>query len=202
MNVETYEINGYTVKLTADPEPLNPRKEYENVCVMCCEHRRYDLGDGGMDLLIDRLQEDPRWGLRELEGLPMPDTDNYADMIALAEKWGYTCLPLYLYDHSGITIRTTPFSCPWDSGQVGWAFLSPRAKASAGLTEDQAVELIKAEVKVYDKYLAGDVWGVLVLDKDGNEVESCYGILGEEDAREVAKDMIPADPQIQLDFKE
>ena len=28
-------------------------------------------------------------------------------------------LPVYLYDHSGIRISTSPFSCPWDSGQVG-----------------------------------------------------------------------------------
>ena len=32
-------------------------------------------------------------------------------------------LNLYLYDHSGITMScgtANPFSCPWDSGQVGW----------------------------------------------------------------------------------
>jgi hypothetical protein len=29
-------------------------------------------------------------------------------------------LPLYLYDHSGLTISTSPFSCRWDSGQVGY----------------------------------------------------------------------------------
>ena len=26
--------------------------------------------------------------------------------------------PLYLYDHGGITMNTTGFSCSWDSGQV------------------------------------------------------------------------------------
>jgi len=30
---------------------------------------------------------------------------------------------LYLYDHSGITMSTSPFSCPWDSGQVGFAYV-------------------------------------------------------------------------------
>ena len=29
-------------------------------------------------------------------------------------------LPVYLYDHSGITLNTSGFSCGWDSGQVGW----------------------------------------------------------------------------------
>jgi len=33
-------------------------------------------------------------------------------------------LPLYLYDHSGITMNTTGFSCGWDSGQVGYIVMS------------------------------------------------------------------------------
>ena len=36
-------------------------------------------------------------------------------------------LPLYLYDHSGITMNTGGFSCPWDSGQVGWIFADGNA---------------------------------------------------------------------------
>ena len=32
---------------------------------------------------------------------------------------GFVFLPLYLFDHSGITMNTSGFSCPWDSGQVG-----------------------------------------------------------------------------------
>jgi hypothetical protein len=31
---------------------------------------------------------------------------------------------LYLYDHGGITISTGPFSCPRDSGQVGFIYAS------------------------------------------------------------------------------
>ena len=31
----------------------------------------------------------------------------------------YIALPVYLYDHGGITISTSPFSCPWDSGFFG-----------------------------------------------------------------------------------
>ena len=35
-------------------------------------------------------------------------------------------LPLYLYDHSGISMKTTPFSCQWDSGQVGWIYVEKK----------------------------------------------------------------------------
>lgn len=42
------------------------------------------------------------------------------DLVRATDK--YVILPLYLYDHSGITISTEPFSCPWDSWQVGWIY--------------------------------------------------------------------------------
>lgn len=35
-------------------------------------------------------------------------------------------MPLYLYDHSGITISTSEFCDPWDSGQIGFIYTNPR----------------------------------------------------------------------------
>ena len=32
--------------------------------------------------------------------------------------------PLYLYEHSGMTVSLKPFGDPWDSGQVGWCFVT------------------------------------------------------------------------------
>lgn len=31
-----------------------------------------------------------------------------------------TIVPLYAYEHGDITVSTSKFTCPWDSGQVGW----------------------------------------------------------------------------------
>ena len=45
------------------------------------------------------------------------------ELFSLVEQMdGMVILPLYLYDHSGITMNTCGFSCPWDSGQVGWIY--------------------------------------------------------------------------------
>lgn len=73
------------------------------------------------------------------------------------------CLPLYLYDHSGITMSTGSFNDPWDSGQVGWIFCTKEdIKREYGeVTEEtikRAIECLEAEVKVYDQYLTGDVY--------------------------------------------
>ena len=45
------------------------------------------------------------------------------DLLSAIEE-NYVILPLYLYDHGGITMRTSSFSDPWDSGQVGWIYAS------------------------------------------------------------------------------
>ncbi len=74
-------------------------------------------------------------------------------------------LPLYLYDHSGITMNTTGFSCPWDSGQVGWVFVSKKkVREEYGvkrITEslvEKVTEILKGEVKTYDMYLTGELY--------------------------------------------
>lgn len=40
----------------------------------------------------------------------------------ISEK--YIVMPLYLLDHSGLAMQTTSFHDPWDSGQVGWVYVS------------------------------------------------------------------------------
>jgi hypothetical protein len=73
-------------------------------------------------------------------------------------------LPLYLYDHSGITMSTSPFSCRWDSGQVGWTFVSKKKireeygvkRISKELIE-KVTEMLEGEVRTYDMYLTGEL---------------------------------------------
>ena len=70
------------------------------------------------------------------------------DLVRATDK--YVILPLYLYDHSGITISTGPFSCPWDSGQVGW-IKAPKDtfRNATGYSED---ELFSTDTKRTPKY--------------------------------------------------
>ena len=78
----------------------------------------------------------------------------------------YIILPLYLYDHSGITMSTGPFSCPWDSGQVGWIY-APKQKfidetgyteAELFSTDPHRVPVIGEHVKIEGR----DDWGQVV----------------------------------------
>ena len=69
----------------------------------------------------------------------------------------FLMLPLYLYDHSGITMNTTGFSCPWDSGQVGWIYASKEdalrefgGKTFTAATRKKAEDRMRGEVEYYD----------------------------------------------------
>jgi hypothetical protein len=115
----------------------------------------------------------------------------------------YVILPLYLYDHSGITMSTGRFSCPWDSGQVGFIYMSLKDAAdnwrvakewddlisydnTTKTLRERTIDLLNGEVEVYDQYLTGDVWGYVVADGEDDE-ESCWGFFGQEDCIEEAK---------------
>jgi len=92
-------------------------------------------------------------------------------------------LPLYLYDHSGITMNTTGFGCRWDSGQVGFIWIDiAKTKEAMGWKRftanrrDHIRSMLKAEVSVYDTYLRGAFCGyVITKDRDDEQFDSCWG---------------------------
>jgi hypothetical protein len=192
---------GFKIQIIPDDDPLNPRKEYDNVGKMVCWHRRYDLGD-------EQPKRSPEEYLMELAQAAV--SPSYPE--ALLErnldgilKRHYVILELYLYDHSGITMSCSPFSCPWDSGQVGfiycdlktalkeWGTPGQEAKgwkgeASYTLAPDgskrtlreAATLYLQGEVETYDQYLTGQVYGYVVTDREGNDIDSCWGFFDSE----------------------
>lgn len=62
--------------------------------------------------------------------------------------------PIYLLSHSGHTIKTTPFSCNWDSWQV-W-FIA--AKIPEGSSFQKVEAILIQEIKVYDQRIRWDYY--------------------------------------------
>ena len=151
-----------------DNYPESPR-DWDNLGTMVCFHGRYNLGD---DHNYSQNNYDS-W--EELEK-DLVNTENTAII-----------LPLYLYDHSGLLISTTPFSCRWDSGQVGFIFISKekiREEYSVKRITKKLIEKVESylinEVETYNQYLSGDVYKLEIIDDD-DEVVDFYGTFyGEE----------------------
>lgn len=178
--IKTEEYKGYTIEIYQDEDPESPR-EWDNIGKMYCFHKRYRLGDSHDYPSSEFISWEE---FRER----LEDEFNIA-----------VILPLYLYDHSGVTMNTKGFSCGWDSEQVGWIFVEEEVVEEEYEDDPKALEKAEAyllgEVKDYDDYLTGSVYGYVIEKID----ESCWGFYGLDYCREEARQAI--DWQVKEDQK-
>ncbi|MBS3648821.1 hypothetical protein KEU06_09405 [Pseudaminobacter sp. 19-2017] len=111
-----------------------------------------------------------------------------------ARDWFVT--NLYLYDHSGVAYRAgerNPFSCPWDSGQVGIVALK-KSEWGRGKGERNAkrLEYAKSVAEEYGRWANGECYGYVLHDPEGEESDSCWGHIGYDWVCEAAKDAAEA----------
>ena len=176
--------DGRTLDIIPDEDPVNPRKDHDNLGTMVAFHSNYILGD----------EKDGING----HGIDSKEFAGWDEMEAWIKHENPDCviLPLYLMDHSGITIRTTDAmfrACDgagWDWGQVGFIFITrdkinEEFSGDGGRTDEQIEEYLRNEVAVYNQYLTGDVYGFVLRDKPcgecggpGEEGDSCWGFFG------------------------
>lgn len=113
--------NKYKLTVERDDYPESPR-EWDNLTTMICWHRRYNLGDKHDFDNVHEMLEDLAYqaGIKYNEDINTPNL-----MTKLAPH--YLIKPLYLYDHSGISISTSdgyPYNDRWDAGIVGFVYIS------------------------------------------------------------------------------
>jgi hypothetical protein len=110
---------------------------------------------------------------------------------------------LHMYDHGGIAISTSPFSCRWDSGQIGYVWISQNHIDHIGCHmqdsetwQDYISRLdkyLENEVTEYNDYLQGNVYGFQLIDEDKNIIDSCYGFIGDDFSQNGLYDYIGRD---------
>jgi len=156
MKYSNEKIIGLSVKFFQSD--IDPRDD-DNLTKMVCFHNKYIIGDKH-----DYNRNDySSW--KELKADIMKNED-----VVLIK-------PLYAYIHGGVTISTEPFSCGWDSGQVGYIYVTRQQIESHGVDEKEIERILNAEVNTYKQYLCGDVYGFMCY-KDGKVVDSCGGFYG------------------------
>lgn len=175
--IETIEYKGYDINIYPDDNADSPRN-WDNLGTMVCFHRGYDLGDK-TDLTSDMFN-----GWQELEDY------------LIKEKQAIVIAPLYLYDHSGLRIKIGGFygcglpqgHARFDSGQVGFIYVDKETlrkeyntKRITKKVKETARKVLEGEVETYDNYVSGNVYGYQVKDKEGNDIDSCWGYFGYSD---------------------
>jgi len=153
--IETIEYKNYQIQLCYDTFPDNPRN-WDNLGVINCFHKRYNLGEAHN---FNEPQELIEW------------------IEANQDKIYY--LPLYMYEHGNITISATPFQCRFDSGQIGFIYITKELAEAEGIKKPY--DLLAHEIKVYDHYLKGETYGAMILDQSGEVIDSQFGYLGDTD---------------------
>ena len=157
----------YKLEIFDDLNPCSPR-EFDNLGTMVCFHRRYNLGD--------------ETELKSSDFSSWEELENYL----YKEKNALIAIPVFMYDHSGLWINTTGFSCPWDSGQVGYIYISKEkvrreysCKRISKKLKEMIREMLCSEVDLYNDYLSGNVYGFTLTDKENaEEIDSSCGFYG------------------------
>lgn len=177
-------IGRYKIKVLQDEDAESPRTAMDNLGTMVCFSRKYDLGD--------------KHDYHDFMGW-----DEMEKRITKKEKVG-VILPLYILDHSGITISTTSFNDSWDSWQMGFIFVSKEkmlkeygGKICTKQLKERVKKYLEGEVETYDQYLRGEVYGYQIWKlgkksgKEKREVDSCWGFYGEDECMKEAEACVP-----------
>ena len=168
MPMET-KLNGYTLKIIPDENPLNPRTDCDHLGIMLCWHRRYSLGDSH----------------------PYDTPQDFAESAAAKDM--FVCLPVYLLDHSGLYVSVNDFNDSWDSGQLGFIYCTKQDAQkwfnNTDVTEDEIKKELTAEVEEYNDYLNGAWYGFLIEGLDGEVEDSCGGFRYDGSMKKLAREM-------------
>lgn len=184
--VHTEKYKKYTIEIVPDDSEFSPR-DWDNAGTMVTWHSRYNLGD-------KQPKERPiefLCGILDLNSGDFVASDETVSLLISKMKKDYIVLPLYLYDHSGITISTCltyPYNDRWDSSEIGWIYISKKnavkewgKKLFTKKLEKETIKHLQGEVQVYDDFLVGNVYGYRVLDADGEVVDSNWGYYPDDD---------------------
>jgi len=168
--IQKINYKDHTIEISYDDYFESPRCWDQN-STMLIFHREYDFGDKN-ELGIDKN-----------------DFNDWDEMEEFLQKEMniVVILPIYMMEHSGISIQTTPFSCSWDSGRVGFIYITrDQMKDAYGYKllnarrEKEIIRYLTNEVKLMNNYVTGDVYAYCIRNEDDEVLDSCSGFYGDD----------------------
>ena len=170
---------GQFFKLFYDECSESPRLD-DNVATILTWERDYDSPDENNDTFEEfaekhRVDTSKKW-----------DLDSVMEAM---RKEGYYVVPVYALHHGVSHYSIDGFKDPWDSGVVGIAF----CKKQEGLPDNDNYlrRIIDREVKTYDAWVNGEVYGIALLGQDETVLDESVGyMMSYENRIEVLKDML------------
>jgi hypothetical protein len=193
-----YTKDNFVLEIQQDEDAESPRS-WDDIATVCSWHSRYNLGDHKVTYKDGKKISDVNWNLNKnnygsaeeilvteiatrYPGFEVPDDVEDYGLVELPSELYF--VPLYIYDHSGIRLRTGSFHgllpgghAEFDSGQCGWVFVTKQTMDKEGLTEEYcmgnfgvsqekyAEQLMQSEIELYDYYVSGQVYQASLYEK-------------------------------------
>ena len=104
--------------------------------------------------------------------------------------------PVYMYKHSGVSLSYGKI-CQFDSGKIGYSvLLKSKIRKLNNIKKvtqkyiEKEEKMMDSELSVYSKWLDGDVYRVVILDQNDEEIENCGSFYGLNDAIEFSNEIL------------
>lgn len=164
------DASGNVLEIHFDQDARNPIKDEEYLAHLVLNGKYACLG------------EEPQHG--------KIGSEKFEKYLRAVRIFGGIVVPVYVYDHGNVTLSLYPFSCRWDSGQAGWAYMSRRVidKEFHG-DKKWAMDYIRSIVRTQDTWANGDVYGYKIFDPEGEELDSCWEFFRSGTYDEMLRDM-------------
>lgn len=154
------------LRIEQDTDAQSPAEFGDNGCYLIADHR---------DFFVP-----PSKGQRNFDVQEEIDAHKRTHHVFLLEAYIHSGVCLSLAGEGNFPDRQ------WDVSLLGAVFCSKkewRLRKSAR----KAAECLIGE---WNKYLSGDVWGCIVEDDNGEQIDSCWGFYGREYAEEEGERML------------
>lgn len=181
LNTIYKDSSGRFFKLFYDEYSESPRL-CDNVATILTWERNYNSPDENGDTLEE---------FAEKHGVDVSKGWNLDSVMEAMREEGYYVVPVYALHHGVSHYSTHDFNDPWDSGAVGIAF----CKKQKGLPDNDEYirSIIDEEIKAYDAWVNGEVYGIMIFDKNEDVLDVSSGyIIPYENRIEALEDMLSA----------
>lgn len=184
--LEREEINDIVIEVLPDYDPMNPR-EWDNLGHMICWSKKHNLGDTNNEF-------NPK------------DYDSAEELFKAIKEKAEVVLPLYLYDHTGISMSVGSFvgrapHASWDSGLVGYIYATKEEIDAEGIDREKVdpEDILRTEVEIYDRYIRGEAYGYRTYKNvkcdccghvEQQDLDSCWGYDSIEEAMKAGKESV------------
>lgn len=191
--------DGYAIEFRTDDDASNPLKEFDCEPTLVLHNKAEDHFG---------WTTDPEWGRKLNVALAEVAERGFTKKLhgergalAVVARWLRVfhdvpvVLPVGAGEHSGTWVYLGSGSDQfdpqgWDSGWIGWFFVTRKQLVEdwghqpEDLTIERIEELLEGSFGTFKSWVAGEVYGWIAKDPEGNEIDSCWGYYGDEEIEE------------------